>query len=69
MRWTFLLNRGNLVLQKFTQESGSGSISGVQASGALSPGRLRINYQWVYSGPRAARAIIVGSIHLEEDSP
>lgn len=67
MRWTFSLNGGNLILQRSTQESGSGSISGVQASGAVSPGRLRINYQWVYSGPRAARAIIVGSIYLEED--
>ncbi|HKQ48217.1 MAG TPA: hypothetical protein VJZ71_09130 [Phycisphaerae bacterium] len=66
-RWTFAVNRGNLILQKFTQESGSGSVSEIQGSGAVSGGRVQINYQWVYSGPRAARAIIVGTIYLEED--
>jgi len=67
MRWTFSLSRGNLILQKFRQESGAGSITNVQAVGSVSPGQIRINYQWVYSGSRAANAIVVGSIYLEQD--
>jgi len=67
MRWTFSLRGDQLILEEFTQETGAGSISEVQASGVVSGGRMRIQYRWVFSGRRFARQIVVGTINLDQD--
>jgi hypothetical protein len=63
-KWTFSLRGDRLYLEGFTQENGTASVTDVQAYGILSGDRMQIQYQWVYSGRRMARTIVLGKIEV-----
>ena len=63
-KWTFSLLGDRLYLEKFAQENGTASVSDVQASGNVSGDHMEIQYQWVYSGRRMARTIVLGRIQV-----